>query len=142
MLQALHNEEARPGEQILEPHTLPATTWHKRTRMVVKKGTGYVLLKLEDIVVIYTENKITYVVDRDGKKYVGERNLTEVEATLDKSMFFRANRQFIVNIEFIRSYKTYEKVKLQVELTLSGLAQPIIVSQETAPLFRDWVAEA
>jgi DNA-binding LytR/AlgR family response regulator len=140
MVQALHNEDARQDSDLL-PQSLFATN-HKRTRMVVKKGTGYVLLKLEDIVVIYTENKITYVVDRDGKKYVGERNLTEVESTLDKRMFFRANRQFIVNIEFIRSYKTYEKVKLQVDLTLPGISDPIIVSQETAPVFREWVAEA
>lgn len=141
MVQALHNEDARQDSDFL-PQSLFADTNHKRTRMVVKKGTGYVLLKLEDIVVIYTENKITYVVDRDGKKYVGERNLTEVESTLDKRMFFRANRQFIVNIEFIRSYKSYEKVKLQVDLTLPGLTDPIIVSQETAPVFREWVAEA
>lgn len=140
MVQALHNEEARNDNHFLHPNVIAAN--HRRTRMVVKKGTGYVLLKLEDIVVIYTENKITYVVDRDGKKYVGERNLTEVESSLDKRMFFRANRQFIVNIEFIRSYKTYEKVKLQVDLTLPGLTSPIIVSQETAPQFREWVAEA
>jgi DNA-binding LytR/AlgR family response regulator len=141
MVQALHNEEARNDNHFLHPNVIAAAN-HRRTRMVVKKGTGYVLLKLEDIVVIYTENKITYVVDRDGKKYVGERNLTEVESSLDKRMFFRANRQFIVNIEFIRSYKTYEKVKLQVDLTLPGLTSPIIVSQETAPQFREWVAEA
>lgn len=141
MLQALHNEEARQDGQFLQEHS-SSINGHRRTRMVVKKGTGYVLLKLEDVVVIYTENKITYVVDRDGKKYVGERNLTEVESTLDKHMFFRANRQFIVNIEFIRSYKTYEKVKLQVDLTLPGISLPIIVSQETAPQFREWISEA
>ena len=99
-------------------------------------------LRMEDIVIFYTENKIVYVIDRSGKKYLCDKNLAELEQSLDENIFFRANRQYIININFIKGFKSYEKVKLQVDLTLPELNHCIIVSQETAPLFREWMYNA
>ena len=98
-------------------------------------------LRLEDIVLFYTEDKISYAVDRDGKKYICEKNLTELEELLTSGGFFRANRQYIVNAEYIRSYKTYDKVKLVIDLSIPVTENLIVVSQETAPHFRRWMSE-
>jgi len=99
-------------------------------------------LRLEDIVLFFTENKIVYVVDQWGKKYLVDRNLGELEEDLDGAIFFRANRQYIVNINYIKGFKPYEKVKLQVDLAIPDLNYSIIISQETAPAFRKWMHEA
>ena len=114
----------------------------KRTRLIVKKGLENISLRLEDIVLFFTENKIVYVVDKWGKKYIADKNLGELEEDLDSAIFFRANRQYIVNINFIKGFKSYEKVKLQVDLILPELSYSIIISQETAPAFRKWMLEA
>lgn len=115
---------------------------HKRKRMIVKKGLESISLMLEDIVLFYTENKIVYVLDRHGKKYISDKNLGELEEELDKNTFFRANRQYIININFIRGFKAYEKVKLLLNLSLSDINHTIIISQETAPSFREWMYNA
>ncbi|HEX5653482.1 MAG TPA: LytTR family DNA-binding domain-containing protein [Chitinophagaceae bacterium] len=115
---------------------------HKKRRLMVKKGMENISLRLEDIALFYTENKIVYVIDRSGKKYLADKNLGELEQSLDENIFFRANRQYIININFIKGFKSYEKVKLQVDLTLPELNHCIIVSQETAPQFRDWMYNA
>jgi DNA-binding LytR/AlgR family response regulator len=99
-------------------------------------------LRLDDVVMFYTENKIVYVIDKFGKKYLGDRNLGELEQHLDEETFFRANRQYIVNINFIKGFKTFEKVKLQVDLAVAEINHTIIISQETAPQFRDWMYNA
>lgn len=112
----------------------------KRSRLLVKKGMEHVSLPCTDVVLFYTENKLVYVVDKCGKKYMADKNLSELEVELDDQMFFRVNRQYIVNINYIRSFKTYERVKLQVDLTLPELNHVVIVSQETAPDFRRWIA--
>ncbi len=112
-----------------------------RSRMLVKKGMESILLKLEEIVIIYTENKLVYVIDKDGRKYIIDKNLSDLEEELDRAVFFRVNRQYIVNIAFIKSFKAYEKVKLQVDLSMPELNHRIIVSQETAPCFRKWISE-
>ncbi len=112
-----------------------------RTRLMVRKGLEYIALQTNDIVIIYTENKLVYVLDRDGRKYVTDKNLAELDRELDPGVFFRANRQYIINIGFVKSYKAYEKVKLQVDLTMSEMHRQIIVSLEMAPCFRKWISE-
>ncbi|HEV8283979.1 MAG TPA: LytTR family DNA-binding domain-containing protein [Chitinophagaceae bacterium] len=114
----------------------------KKTRLIVKKGLENISLRLEDIVLFFTENKIVYVVDKWGKKYIVDKNLGELEEELDNAIFFRANRQYIVNINYIKGFKSYEKVKLLVDLIIPELNYCIIISQETAPAFRKWMHEA
>jgi DNA-binding LytR/AlgR family response regulator len=113
-----------------------------RTRLLVRRGLETIPLLTADIAVIYTENKLVYVIDKDGKKYVSEKHLSDLESELDAGTFFRVNRQYIVNISFIKSYKSYEKVKLQVDLTMPDLHHHhIVISQEMAPSFRKWISE-
>jgi DNA-binding LytR/AlgR family response regulator len=114
----------------------------KKTRLLVKKGLENISLLLDEIVLFFTENKIVYVIDKTGRKYLVDKNLADLEIELDNKTFFRVNRQFIVNINYIRSFKAYERVKLQIELTVTDLNYFIIVSQETAPFFRKWISES
>jgi DNA-binding LytR/AlgR family response regulator len=110
-----------------------------KTRLVVRKGIEHVALRVEDIALIYTEEKLVFVIDRDGRKYIADKKMVELQHELDDSVFFRANRQYLVNIGYIRSYRTFEKVKLQVDLLLPQLKHHIVVSQETAPWFKRWI---
>jgi DNA-binding LytR/AlgR family response regulator len=114
----------------------------KRSRILVRKGIENITMQLSDIVLFFTENKIVHAVDRNGRKYMVDKNLSDLEAELDDNTFFRANRQYILNINFIKSFKPYERVKLWVDLTVPDIDHSIIVSQETAPLFRKWLVEA
>jgi DNA-binding LytR/AlgR family response regulator len=117
-------------------------TKKRKTRLIVKKGIENIALKLDDVALIYTESKVVFVIANNEKKYIYDKNLSELEQELDKSIFFRANRQCIVNINYIRGFKAFEKVKLQVDLTFSIIPNKIIVSQETAPQFKKWIHEA
>jgi DNA-binding LytR/AlgR family response regulator len=113
-----------------------------KTRLLVQKGIENVLLRLEDIVFFYTQNKVVYVVDRFGKKYLSDHSLADLEMELNPMLFFRANRQYIINIDFIRSFKPFEKVKIKVDMNLHEVDPCIVISQETAPAFRKWMHEA
>lgn len=121
---------------------LELTGTRKRTRFIVKKGIENLSIRLEDIVMFYTENKIVYLIDRNEKKYIVDKPLNEVEESLDNSLFFRANRQYIINLNFVKCYKAYDKVKLQVDLNIFEKSHSIIISQITAPYFRKWISEA
>jgi DNA-binding LytR/AlgR family response regulator len=112
----------------------------RKTRMIVKKGLENIAIKMEDIVLFYTENKMVYLIDKQKSKYVYDKNLSLLELELDPVLFFRANRKYVVNINFIKSYKTYEKVKLILELSVPDIQHQIIVSQETAPEFKKWLS--
>lgn len=116
---------------------------HKtKSRLVVKKGRENILLRLEDIILFYTENKMVFVVDRFSKKYIVDKPLAQLESELNESDFFRANRRYIVNLNFVKGFKPFEKVKLLIDLNVPEINHAIIVSQETAPAFRQWMRDA
>ena len=123
-------------------HLMHYINSRKRTRILVRKGVENITMLLSDIVLFYTENKVVYAIDKQGRKYLVDKNLTDLERELDTNTFFRANRQYILNIDYIKSFKPYERVKLWVELTVNEINHSIIISQETAPLFRRWLLEA
>ena len=116
----------------------------KRTRLVVKRGIENISMILHNLVLFYTENRIVYTIDDMGKKYLVEKTLCELTHELDDRIFFRANRQYIINLNHVKSFKAYEKVKLKVDLKTDNVnAQHfIIISQETTPAFKKWIYEA
>ncbi|HVZ97688.1 MAG TPA: LytTR family DNA-binding domain-containing protein [Chitinophagaceae bacterium] len=114
----------------------------KKTRLLVRKGLENIALRLEDIAFIYTQNKVVYVIDSCSKKYLSDKTLSELEAALDENIFFRVNRQYIVNINYVKSFKTFEKVKLLLDINVPDTNHSIVISQETAPAFRKWMHEA
>jgi len=114
----------------------------KKTRLMVKFGCEHIPILLENIVLLYTVDKVVFVIDRFSKTYLSDKTLTELEEELDRHTFFRANRQYIINIGFVKSFKPCEKVKLVVETSIPDINHSIIISQETAPKFRKWMQDA
>ncbi|MBV9988257.1 MAG: response regulator transcription factor [Chitinophagaceae bacterium] len=111
----------------------------KKSRIVVKKGIEFQSIPLDDVAYFFTEQKISFLITRDGRKYLVDKNLKELEEELDARRFYRANRKYIININYVKSYKPYDKIKIQVELTVP-VSEEIIVSQESAVDFRKWIA--
>ena len=109
-----------------------------RARVVVKKGLEYFTIPVGDMAYAFVDNKIVYIVDKQCRKYMYDKNLYELHDELDKSQFFRANRQYLLNLDYIKSFKAYEKVKIQVEMLLEN-KEVIIVSQENAAIFKKWI---
>ena len=116
-------------------------TKKNKSRIVVKKGTEFLSLKLEDVIYFFTEHKLVFAVDKDNRKFLCETNsLADIEAVLDEKNFFRANRKYIVNAEYITKFRSIDKSKINIELLLP-LNEEIIVSQENAAAFKKWISE-
>lgn len=111
-----------------------------RSRIVVKRGNEYQAVLLSDVVYFYTEHKLVYLITRENKKFVVNKTLTELDCILDKGRFFRANRQYIINIDHILRFRTTERSKIHIELNLSS-HEEIIISQENAAQFKEWVGQ-
>src|SRR3984957_11818218 len=55
----------------------------KRSRIIVKKGLEFQTVKLEDVAYFFTEHKLIFLVDKDGKKYLADKNnLADLEEDL------------------------------------------------------------
>ena len=98
-------------------------------------------VRTEDIVYFFTEHKLVFLVDKDNRKYLAEKsNLSELEEELDKNLFYRANRKYIINANFIKRFKPLDRSKLSVELQLP-INEEIIISQENSSSFKKWISE-
>lgn len=113
----------------------PANT---KSRIVVRKGTEFIALNLEEVAYFFTEHKIVFVRDFQGRQMIVDKNLGELETDLNKDHFFRINRKFISHIKAIERFKP-DNGKIQVFLK-PEMKEEIHVSKETAPEFREWIA--
>ena len=92
-------------------------------------------------VVCFVKEEIIFLISAGGKKFITDyRSLDEVEELTDPLAFFRANRQFLIQLPYIDSIRSDESSKLYVKLKSQGIAE-VIVSKEKAPLFRKWIEE-
>nr|WP_299485350.1 LytTR family DNA-binding domain-containing protein [uncultured Allomuricauda sp.] len=107
----------------------------------VIQGMSFKLLDLTEILCVYTFLGTTYVINNNYKKFVLEKTLGEFEE-LGSNRFFRANRQYIVSLAIIDSYKSADNGKVEVFLDANGiedLSKSIFVSRSKASSFRAWI---
>jgi DNA-binding LytR/AlgR family response regulator len=114
----------------------------KRSRILVRKGVEFQAVRVEDAGYFFTEHKLIFLVDKENRKYMAEKsNLSELEEELDKNIFYRANRKYIINANYIKRFKPLEKSKISVELVLP-VNEEIIISQENSANFKKWIAQS
>jgi DNA-binding LytR/AlgR family response regulator len=112
----------------------------RKRLLIVKRGMSYYTIKTGDIAFIYTVDETTFIVDKQGRKTFCGTSLNKIEEQLD-DYFFRANRQFIINIDYIKSFRIHDKTKLIVEMKVDDDKAVIHVSQITAPKFKEWITK-
>ena len=113
-----------------------------KTRLILKSGNENIAMCVADIALFDTRERTIFVIDKYSNEFPLYKSLSEIQEDLDPEIFFRANRQQIININYIKGFKTFEKVKILVQLNLIHLHIPVIISQETAPLFKKWLCES
>lgn len=109
-----------------------------RKRLIVKKGTAFVSLDVSDVRYAFSDQKTTFVVDREGTKYLCDEALTSLEEILNPDRFFRLNRKYIARIDAIASFRPVSRGRIRVDL-LPPVREQVVVSQEKAARFRTWM---
>lgn len=71
------------------------------SKLLVKDGDHCFLIRLDTIRYIESQKNYVQLFFENNKAFV-KKSLNSIEARLPKSIFFRANRQFIVNLQEIR----------------------------------------
>jgi DNA-binding LytR/AlgR family response regulator len=113
----------------------------KKSRILVKRGMEFQAIRVEEVVYFFTEHKLVFLVDKENRKYLAEKsNLSELEEELDKNLFYRANRKYIINANYVKRFKPLDRSKLSVELQLP-ISEEIIISQENSSSFKKWISE-
>ena len=109
-----------------------------KERFILTNHNRITPIEVKDIAAVVKEH-LNYFIRFNGEKLVYDYStLDEIETQLDPEVFFRANRQYIVNINAVRSAKTLDNQKLMVTLK-DPLKLDIDISREKAPQFKKWM---
>jgi DNA-binding LytR/AlgR family response regulator len=109
-----------------------------KKRFSVKIGQHLKLINIDDIECFYSENKGTYLYTSEGRNYLLDTTLEQLEHELEPQQFFRINRKFFVNIQAIKDMVSYTNSRLQIKLN-SFNEQDVIVARERVKDFKEWL---
>lgn len=114
----------------------------KNKRFMVRIGTRLKSLSEEEIAYFKSEKGDLMVFDKNGHTYFYNSTLDKIEKNLDPTIFFRINRQFVVNIEAINKIIILSKSKLKVSLTPALTDKEyIFVSAEKSTALKQWLEQ-
>jgi len=109
-------------------------------KFLIRIGNRTIYIKYEDVLYLYSKNKITHILTKEGKRFVHDESLDRLNTWLPSEMFFRANRQFILKKDIISEYKSANNGKIEVFLkTQDSSTKSISVSRLKAHAFRQWI---
>ena len=102
-------------------------------KIFIKDGEKCYFVPVKDIFLIESEGNYVKVYF-ENKKPLLHKSLTYMENRLVEEVFFRANRQFIINLNFIKNIEPYFNSTLLVEMQTG---QKIDLSQRQSVKFRE-----
>ncbi len=109
-----------------------------KKRFSIKVGQHLKLINIDEIECFFSENKGTYLHTSEGRNYLIDSTLDQLELELDPHTFFRINRKFFVNIHAIKDMISYTNSRLQIKLN-SYNEQDVIVARERVKDFKEWL---
>jgi hypothetical protein len=121
----------------IKNNDLDGTSKTKR-RILTYLKDKLISVKVDEISFINTEHSITTIVCLDGKKYTSNSSLDELYSSLDKTLFFRANRQFVLSAKGIDEILRYGNNQLKINTTPIS-KRTIIISKNKASEFKKWL---
>jgi len=108
-----------------------------KEKFIVNFRHQWIPVNTNEIACFMKEN-IHYIYTFKGEKHILDfTTMEEIEELLDPRKFYRANRQFIVNIDAIQSVMPHENQKLSLTLNIPLKAE-VDISREKAPAFKKW----
>lgn len=113
------------GETPLPVHPTP----HPGSgRLMLHHKDGVSFLNVSDIVLVQREDRTTVFYTASGERYVTSDSLSDTEARLDPSIFFRCHKSYIINLNHIKNITPYGRWTYIVHL--QGTEQDALITHE------------
>ncbi len=128
-----------PGKSNINPQEIKSLIKEEKqrlSRILVKIGYNLKIIHTEEVTCFFSENKIVYLQTKE-RTFPTDFTLDELQEVIDEKHFFRVNRQFIINSNFIKNIHTspYYKVDLEAQP-----AEEITISRDRVKDFKEWLS--
>lgn len=109
-----------------------------KERFLARVGQKLIFVKTNEIAYFRAEDKVIYLIDKQGNKLPVDYTLEKLESVLDPRQFFRLNRKIIVAIDSIAQVRPYYNSRLMLHLKDGHKSEDMVISRERVPEFREW----
>lgn len=111
----------------------------RKERFLIKVGEHYRSVPTSSVSCFLIMERNTFIRTDTGKEYAIDHSLDKIEQLVDPVLFFRVNRNFIVNFHAIRDIVAYSSNRLKVVLSNRIEKEDILVSRERVAEFKEWM---
>ena len=153
LLKPIAEEELKRAIEAFKRHQQPLSTTqiqqllqqtqqqkNYKERFTVKVGEHLKIFKTADIALFFSHDKANYLLYKNGRHYMIDQTLEELEALLSPTDYFRISRKFIVHYRYINEVIAYTNSRLRVVLT-TDFSELLIVSRDRVKAFKAWLED-
>lgn len=109
-----------------------------KERFMITVGTKIRSVETREIAYFYSEEKVTFMVTKDGQHLPVDFSLDKLSSLLNPRDFFRISRQYLVSFPAIHTAHTFFKGKLKLDL-LPKTKIDAFVSADRVSDFKEWM---
>ncbi|MGI4822427.1 MAG: LytR/AlgR family response regulator transcription factor [Janthinobacterium lividum] len=125
-------------ERLLD--ALPRPQRPYKTRFLVRQGETLLPLPATEAAWFWSRHETVTLATHDGRRFVVDYTLEQLETLLDPTLFFRLNRQLLAQLPAVRRLVPHFGSKLLVELSPTPSAsEEVLVSKEKASAVKAWL---
>ena len=125
-----------PLERLLD--ALPQPQRPYKTRFLVRQGETLLPLPTTAVAWLASRHETTTLATHDGRRFVVDYTLEQLEKLLDPGQFFRLNRQLIAQLPAVRQLVPHLGGRLLVALAPAP-SHEVLVSKERAGALKAWL---
>lgn len=109
-----------------------------KSRLITRMGTQIGYLPVEEMAYIFSEDKVTFVIMPNNRRYILDYTLDQLTRILDPAIFYRLNRKYLAHIHAIESIHKYFNSRLKVTLK-PPVSDEILISRAKVAEFLEWL---
>jgi DNA-binding LytR/AlgR family response regulator len=111
-----------------------------KSSFLVSYRNQLIPVEIQDIGLFKYQEGFTELITTDSQRYTLTKSLDALEAQLDPTQFYRANRQFIIAYKSVKRIEHYDDRKLLLKLEPATNEQ-VVISKAKASAFLSWMEE-
>ncbi len=134
---ALEKSMQYPKENLADIHKF-VNTYEKKKRFLINHKGDFYVVATKDVSHFYYRDNALSLYDFSQNNYILELSIDDCEKLLDNNMFFRVNRQCIVNINSIKKIVNFWDRRLKIVLK-NYPDEDIFVSRRRSKDFKRWL---
>jgi two-component system response regulator LytT len=107
-------------------------------KLLIPVNDKLIQVALNEVACFYTTDNSTQIILLDGQKFSYNKSLDSIISTVNPSLFFRANKQFIIGKNHINDITIWFDNRLLISLKVET-PERIYISKNKAALFKQWM---